>query len=95
MELTDKDQQEYAGTNNGLDALNPDKKMEQYKQLGRQSDFDIALRGVIDSFMPLAGAIHEHGDPDNEKGNDIIKHFADGIRKFRVYIKESTKEDSP
>ncbi len=90
MGLTNDD--EYAGVNDDMDALDPDKKMELYKMLGRQNEFEVALRGLIDAFMPMAGSIHENGDPTTDKGNKIIAHFADGIRQFRNYINEVSKE---
>lgn len=84
----DDDKDVHIDVDNSLNSLDPDKKIQQYKELGRQSEFELVLELLIDTFMPFSGSIHTHGDPSKDKGSTLIGTYTQLIKDYRVYIDE-------
>lgn len=76
----------HVDVDNNLDSLDSNKKIEQYKELGRQNEFELVLELLIDTFMPFSGSIHIHGDPSMDKGSTLIATYTQLIRDYRKYI---------
>ena len=70
-----------------------DKKIEQYKVLGKENELDQVEELLINTFMPFAGSLHTHGNPDDKEVGELIADYTDLIKGYRKYSKKLTSPD--